>query len=152
MSKVSDKISYLEGLLDGLDLQDEKTAKMLRGILDALREIADELEDLEEDIEDVEDQVEDIWDAIEEMEDEEDFDPRAFLANMEWHDDEDWDEDEEDEDEDDEFDAEDFLELTCEHCGNTIYFDESMVDLPEGLICPNCNEGITIEIQCGECE
>jgi len=36
MSKVSDKISYLEGLLDGLDLQDEKTAKMMRGILDAL--------------------------------------------------------------------------------------------------------------------
>ena len=149
MSKVSDKISYLEGLFDGLDLQDEKTAKMLRGILDALREIADELEDVQEGLEDVEDQVEDIWEAIEDLEDD-DFGAYWNYNDDDWNDDDEeaWDEDDDEEG----FDANDFLELTCRHCGNIIFFDEDMLDAADGLICPGCNEPITIEMQCGDCE
>ena len=53
------------------------------------------------------------------------------------------DEDDEDEDVDDD---DDFFEVVCPNCGETIYFDEDMLDNPDGLICPNCNEPIEINI------
>ena len=40
----------------------------------------------------------------------------------------------------------DFFEVVCPSCGETIYFDEDMLDNPDGLICPNCNEPIEINI------
>ena len=43
----------------------------------------------------------------------------------------------EDEDGDDEDD--DFVELQCPECGETIYFDEDMLESGEELLCPNCN-------------
>ena len=55
---------------------------------------------------------------------------------------------------DDEFDGEmdedDFIEVVCPHCGETVYFDEDMIDSDDGLICPNCNETIEFEIPGGE--
>lgn len=143
MSKVSEKISYLEGLLDGLDLQDAKTAKVLRGILDALREMADELEDQEDAIADLEESTDDLWEVMKELEED------LFDSDWDEEEEDDWDEDD---DEDEGFDVDEFLELTCQHCGNTIYFDEDMLDTEDGLICPSCNKPITIEIRCGDCE
>ena len=52
-------------------------------------------------------------------------------------DEDDYDDDEEDEDGDDEDD--DFVELQCPECGETIYFDEDMLESGEELLCPNCN-------------
>ena len=58
-----------------------------------------------------------------------------------------------DDDEDDELDEDDFLEVVCPSCGETIYFDESMLDSEDGLICPSCNEPIDIEVCCcDECD
>ena len=58
-------------------------------------------------------------------------------------------------DEDDEDDEEpledDFLEVVCPSCGETIYFDEDMLDSEDGLICPNCNEPVEIHVCDGEC-
>ena len=33
----------------------------------------------------------------------------------------------------------DFVELQCPECGETIYFDEDMLESGEELLCPNCN-------------
>ena len=48
--------------------------------------------------------------------------------------------DDEDEDED-YFDEDDFVEVECPHCGETVYFDQEMLE-GDDLICPNCNETI----------
>ena len=45
-----------------------------------------------------------------------------------------------------ELDEDGFIEVVCPHCGETVYFDEEMIDSDDGLICPNCNETIEFEI------
>ena len=44
-----------------------------------------------------------------------------------------------DEDEDGDEEDDDFVELQCPECGETIYFDEDMLESGEELLCPNCN-------------
>ena len=46
--------------------------------------------------------------------------------------------DEDDEDYED-FDEDDYVELECPECGESIYFDEAMLECGEELLCPNCN-------------
>lgn len=40
------------------------------------------------------------------------------------------------------------MEVVCPSCGETIYFDEDMLDSEDGLICPNCNEPVEIDLSC----
>ncbi|MDO4572725.1 MAG: hypothetical protein Q4C13_05095, partial [Clostridia bacterium] len=116
MSYISEKIAYLEGLADGQEIGDDKYGKMIRGIIDALGAIAEELEEQSETLDDLSECVDEIYDELDE----------AF--------------------EDDDFDEDDFVELDCPHCGETIYFDVDMLDSEDGLICPNCNEAIELDL------
>lgn len=119
MSYISEKVAYLDGLADGLSLKDEGTDKVLRGVIDTLGAIAEALEEQDESIDDLSDCVDGIYDELDELED-------AF--------------DDDDEDEDD------FIEVECPHCGETVYFDEDMIDSDGGLICPYCNETIEFDV------
>ena len=128
MSRISEKVAYLDGLMEGLNIQDDKYAKIFSAIVDALDLIAEEMADHEDTLADLDDSVEEIFENLDEYDD--------FLYG-----------DEEDEDdEDDEFDEDDFFEIVCPNCGETIYFDQDMLDSPDGLICPNCNEPIELHI------
>ena len=128
MSYISEKVSYLNGLADGMQLEDNSTGKLLRGVLDTLSAIAETLEEHDDSLTDLSDCVEDIYEELDEL------DPI-------------------DEDDDD-FDDDDFVEITCPNCGETVYFDIDMIDSEDGLICPNCNEPIEIDFEChcDECE
>ena len=44
---ISEKVAYLKGLAEGLDLGDGKEAKVLAGILDVLEDICEEIYDVE---------------------------------------------------------------------------------------------------------
>ena len=49
---VSEKVAYLRGLMEGLDIDgDKKEGKMFAAIIDALDEIASDLSDIDEDLE-----------------------------------------------------------------------------------------------------
>lgn len=125
MSYVSEKVAYLEGLAEGMEIEKEKSGKLFKGIIDALSAIAEELEEHEMLVDDLSDCVDDLYDALDDEDDEcccDDCD-----------------------------DEDDFLEIVCPSCGETIYFDEDMIDSDEGLICPYCNEPIDIDISC-ECD
>ena len=128
MSRISEKVAYLDGLMEGLNIQDDKYAKVFTAIVDALDLIAEEMADHEDTLADLDDSVEEIFENLDEYDD--------LLYG---------DEDDE-EDEEDDFDEDDFFEIVCPNCGETIYFDEDMLDNPDGLICPNCNEPIEIKI------
>ena len=122
MSFISEKVAYLDGLADGLSLKDEGTDKVLRGIIETLGAIAVALEEQDESIDDLSDCVDGIYDELDDIE---------SIIDDEF---------------DGEMDEDDFIEVICPHCGETVYFDEDMIDSEDGLICPNCNETIEFEI------
>ena len=126
MSFISEKVAYLDGLADGLQLKDEGTDKVLRGIIDTLGAIAEALEEQDESIDDLSDCIDGIYDELDDIE--------SVI----------------DEEFDGELDEADFIEVNCPHCGETVYFDEDMIDSEDGLICPNCNEAIEFEIPGGD--
>ena len=135
MSRISEKVAYLEGLLDGMDIADQNLKKLFTAVVDTLDHIAEELAEHADQIEDLEDTVDNV------VEDFEDF-GEMLLGD----DDIDFDDDDDDDD-DDFFDEEDFMEVTCKGCGETIYFDVDMLEQPRGLICANCNAPIEIEVE-----
>ena len=128
MSYISEKVAYLDGLADGLGIEDEKQGKLLRGIIDALGAIAEELEEQNEADDDLSDCVDEIYEELD-----------AIDCEL-------YGDDEDCECEDD------FLEVVCPSCGETIYFDEDMLESEDGLICPSCNEPVDIELCCGDCD
>lgn len=124
MSKISEKVAYLDGLMEGLDLEDVKLKKLFTAVIDALDEIAEEISDHEDAIAEIDESLDEVYDVMD------DYDEILFGED---------DEDEEEEDDD-------FFEVVCPNCGETVYFDEDMLDNPEGLLCPNCNETIDLSI------
>ena len=127
MSRISEKVAYLDGLMEGLNIQEDKYAKIFTAIVDTLDLIAEEMADHEDTLADLDDSVEEIFENLDEYDD--------FLYG-----------DEDEDEEEDEFDEDDFFEIVCPNCGETIYFDQDMLDTPDGLICPNCNEPIELHI------
>ena len=127
MSRISEKVAYLDGLMEGLNIQEDKYAKIFTAIVDALDLIAEEMADHEDTLADHDDSIEEIFENLDEYDD--------FLYG-----------DEEEDEEEDAFDEDDFFEIVCPNCGETIYFDQDMLDTPDGLICPNCNEPIELHI------
>jgi hypothetical protein len=133
MSRISEKVAYLDGLMEGLNIHDDKYAKLFTAIVDTLDVIAEEMADHEDALSDLDDSVEEIFENLDEYDD--------FLYG-----------DEDEDEEDDEFDEDDFFEIVCPNCGETIYFDQDMLDTPDGLICPNCNEKkLTMQENCMKC-
>lgn len=125
MSYISEKVAYLDGLADGIGIEDDKQGKLLRGIIDALGAIAEELEEQSEAYDDLSDCVDEIYEELD-------------AIDCELYGDEDGDDN-------------GFMEIVCPSCGETIYFDEDMLDSEDGLICPACNEPVDIQISCGDC-
>ena len=118
---LTEKISYIRGLCDGLELDESKPeVKVLNAIVDLLDDMAFEVSEIDQDLADVESDV---------------------------YDDEDYDiEDYDDEDDDYDFDDEEnpFYEVTCDSCGQKLNVSEDV--LLEGEIeCPNCGENLEFD-------
>ena len=147
MSRISEKVSYLEGLIDGIVIDDENTKKIYGAIIDTLHVIADEV--TEHDV-----CINDLCDALED-ESYDDFDPRFGPGPHGPFPKPPFDPELDDCDgncDDCDFSDSCFYEVVCPSCGETIYFDEDMLDSEDGLICPNCNEPVDISIAIQESE
>jgi len=119
MENVKQKISYLKGLIEGMEIKnDSKDGKIFGAIVGILEEMSDEIEELYVAQEELEEYLGDMDEDLSDLE--EDF--------------------YEDDDEDD-FDAdEDYIEVVCPDCGDTVCFEADILD-DEDLIevtCPNC--------------
>ena len=147
---ILEKTAYIKGLCEGLELdkKDSAEAKVIKALLDLCQDMAEEIDALGSDVEDLidycEELDEDLGDVEEVLLDEEEDD--------EWDDEDDYcDCDCEDCDcecdcEDcDCFDDEEFYEIVCPSCGETICFDDSVN--AEELLCPacNCNLGCIVD-------
>ncbi len=134
MSKLTDRISYLQGLAEGMKLNPEKDSnRLLMGILDVLGEVGVSFEALADAHAELSDYVESIDEDLADLE--------ADLYD---------DEDEDLADEDDEEDfGEGFIEYECPHCGHVIQIDEDDVDFDEDAKCPACGKELFPELPDG---
>ena len=112
---VSEKVAYLQGLMEGLKLDaDSDYGKLFKAIVDVLDEVALEIEDLTDEVMEVGDGLDVLSDDLADVEE---------LV---------YDEEDDDEDED-----EPVYMTTCPECEEEIYFDEDYLE--DGtVVCPNC--------------
>ena len=130
MSKLTDKISYLRGLAEGMKLNPEKDSnRLILGILEVLGEVGDSFDALAQSHGELSDYVESIDEDLADLE--------ADLYD---------DEDEDLAEEEDEDDVAGFIEYECPHCGHVIQFDEDDVDFDEESFCPACGKELFPEL------
>ena len=122
---ISEKVAYLKGLAEGLELEDNKEGKLIKVIIEVLDDICEEIYDTQDYCEELGEQL----DAVDE--------DLSAVEDLIYEDDED--------DYDEDYDDDEVYEVTCPKCNDTIYIDSEMLE--EGSIdCPNC--GTELEFDC----
>ena len=125
---ISEKVAYLKGLAEGLNLDTEKSkeGKLISVMIGILEEIGLSIEDLEENTQALGEEIDVLSDDLSDVED------VVF--------DEDEDEDEDDEDYDD-----DWFEVECPTCEESLVIDDKA--LADGMIqCPNCHDKFALDL------
>ena len=125
---ISEKVAYVKGMFDGmaLDTAASKEAKLIASLLDVLEEVGMSIEDLEENTQDLGEQIDVLSDDL------------SDVADVVF--DEDEDEDEDDEDYDD-----DWFEVECPTCEESLVIDDEA--LAEGFIqCHNCGTKYSLDL------
>lgn len=139
---VSEKVAYLKGLAEGMQLDTEKNeGKLLAAIIEVLGEITDEIDSLD----DAQIELAEQLDAVDE--------DLSALEDIIYEDDEC--EDCEgcdgcDYDDYDEFEDDEVYEVTCPNCNDIIYLDAEMLE-EGGIDCPNCGTDLEFDFDC-DCE
>ena len=117
---LTEKVAYLKGLLDGLNLDaDSKEGKLFAAIVDVLEDMALSVSDLEDEVVEVENAVDEIDEDLADVEE---------LIYGE----------EDDEDE--------YYEVECPVCGEEFYIDVESA-LEGETTCPECGAEIEVEIE-----
>ena len=123
---LTEKASYINGLVDGMDLDTTtKEGKVIAALLGLCNDLCNAVSDLTDDVEQIYEELDAIDEDLTDVED--------YIF------------DDEDEDEDDECDCcdccgdddEDVYEITCPNCGKVVYVDEEELS-DEDLCCPKC--------------
>jgi DNA-directed RNA polymerase subunit RPC12/RpoP len=136
MSKLTDRISYLQGLAEGMKLNPDKDShKLILGILEVLGEVGDAFDALAEAHGELNDYVESIDEDLADLE-----------ANLYDEADEACDGDCENcDDEECEYSANEML-YECPHCGAEIEIDPDQDDFDEDALCPHCGKSLFPEL------
>ncbi len=118
MKRLSEKISFLQGLSEGMNVKDNgPQGKLIVEMLNAMSDIVDYMDELRGQFEDFAIYVEsidnDLLDLEEEMYGEE---------------------------------LDDYVEVICKNCGEDVYFEASCLDDEDVIevICPKCNEVVYV--------
>ena len=136
--ELNKKAAYLQGLVDGLGIDDTtKEGKIIKAMSALLGEMAEAIESVDEDLSRAYDQINDLSDELEDLE--------ADLYEEDDEDDSDAEEetDEDDDANDDDIASEPFYEVACPNCGETVYVSEDDLDAGEAN-CAHC--GVTFEV------
>ena len=139
--KNTERVSYIRGLAEGLELdENKKEVKVLNAIIDLLDDMALSLSEMEDNMNDMADQIDAVDEDLGSMED--DF----------YDDGEEEGGDEEDSVEDDDEaggeddDSDSYYEVTCPNCHKTVCLSEDIIQ--NGKIdCPNCGETLEFDME-----
>ena len=126
MSRLTDRISFLQGLAEGMKLNPDKDShRLILGILEVLGEVGESFEALAESHGELSDYVEAIDEDLADLE-----------ADL-------YDDEDENLAEDGEADS---IEYVCPHCGATVEIDPEKVDFDEESLCPKCGKELFPEL------
>ena len=146
MSNLSNQVSYLKGLAEGMNLSEKsEEGKLIAKLIDVLSDAADELDalwarndelemridELDEEMYAAEMDIDAIYDDIEGDVDIDDYDEYI--------------------DDDDDFlymyddEDDDLFEISCPECGEDVVVDFDMLDEENNIVCPNCHKDIELE-------
>ena len=142
---LTEKSAYIKGLAEGLELdKTTKEGKILAALMELVDELAKEVTDLKQDIDEIDEDLDYLNEYIEELDD----DLQAVEDFLDEEVEDDYDEDDFDDDDDDYCDGdceccdgcddEEYYEIVCPSCGETVCFDQELD--PETLTCPACGE------------
>lgn len=122
---VTEKAAYLKGVASMLKLDPETDeAKVLNAILDVVDDLALTVSDLEDELALVTEQLDAVDEDLDSLEE------FVYDDDCDCCDDDD-----------------DMYEVECPACGETVYFDGSVIE--EGSAqCPNCGEKLDFDIDC----
>ena len=122
---ISEKVAYLKGLAEGLNLDVEKSkeGKLISVMIGILEEVGLSLEDMEENALNLGEEIDALSDDLADVE--------SIV----------YDEEEDDEDEDEE----DGFEVECPNCDEPLFIGDD--ELAEGVVvCPNCNTRFSLDL------
>lgn len=126
MSQLGERVSYLRGLADGMNLKEDKPeSKLMLQMLGVMQEMAEMIDLIGEDQEQLENDMDLVDQELEvmheilmgDLEDDEGFE---FMGPGEG----------------------DFTELQCQNCGEVVYFDTDALEQKERgeWMCPECGK------------
>ena len=123
---ISEKVAYLKGLAEGLNLDTEKSkeGKLISVMIGILEEVGLSIEDLEENALALGEEIDVLSDDLADVESE------VFGEE---------DEDDEDEDEDD------YFEVECPNCEEPLIIDDEALAAGE-IQCPNCQTRFSLDL------
>lgn len=117
MQDISEKVSYLQGLSEGLNIREgSPQGKIISGMLGVLDEIANAITEVQDQVDELHEYVESMDEDLQELED------KRLDEDME------------------------YLEMRCHNCGEDIYFESEVLDDEDTveIICPYCDEVVFI--------
>ena len=130
MSELTDRVAFLRGLAEGLQLDDSKPeSKLILKMLDVMDEIAKDNDDLHKALDELNEYMESIDEDLSDMEED-------IYGDMSDEEDDDEDGDEDDEESEDDR----TVEYACPYCGEVMAFDVERFDFDEDYLCPNCHK------------
>ncbi|AEF94967.1 hypothetical protein Desca_2128 [Desulfotomaculum nigrificans CO-1-SRB] len=120
MDSLKSRVAYLQGLADGMNLENSKEGRLLNGIIDVLQDVAETVGGLEEAHEQLEDYVETIDEDLYSLED------NIYDCDCD--------------------DDEDYVEVECPGCGETVMFSSDILEDDDVIevTCPNCDEVVFV--------
>lgn len=124
---ICEKISYIKGLAEGLDLDVKtKEGKILSAIIDLLGDMTEEICEIEESLDEMTEQLDAVDEDLSSLEDvvyEDECDGDCDCCDDEVY------------------------EIECPNCHDTIYLDEDML-CEDGMECPNCGTPLEFDFDC----
>ena len=150
--KNTERVSYIRGLAEGLELdEDKKEVKVINAIIDLLDDMALSMSEMEDNMNDMADQLDAVDEDLGSLED--DF----YDDGEDGLDEEDTVEDDDEAGEEDD-EAECYYEVTCPNCHETVCLSEDLVRNGQ-IDCPNCGESLEFDLEdaedkctCSACE
>lgn len=143
MRTITDRVSYLRGLADGMGLdKEQKENKLILEMISVMDDMAQMITEVDEDVEEVSEFVDELSTDFADLEeilfgDEDDEDGCGCGCGHD-HDD--------DDDEDDEFEVfgdfeeDDELAFDCPHCGQSVMIKAADIDFDESPVCKACGK------------
>ena len=127
-----EKLAYLKGLVEGLELDEtKKDTKVINNLITLLEDIVLSVTTLEENYAEMQEQIDAVDEDLGEVEKDLYADECEDCCDCGGH---------------DSHADEIYYEVTCPTCGDTIHLDDEMISKSE-IDCPNCGEKLEFDLE-----